>query len=55
MWQYKLALMEKNTSVPIDVINGHNLLSRPIIHETKPLDVTISPHTSRVVFNVISF
>jgi hypothetical protein len=55
MWQYNLPLMEKNTPVLVEVINGWNLLSRLIIHETKPLDVAINSHTSRVVFNVISF
>jgi hypothetical protein len=52
--KYKLALMEKNTPMPVEVIDGQNLSSRPITHETKPLDVTIGSHTSKVLFNVIS-
>jgi hypothetical protein len=53
--QYKLTLMEKNTLVPIEVIDGWNLSSRPVAHETKALDVTIGSHTNKVIFNVISF
>jgi len=49
-----LAIMEKNTLVPIEVIDGRNLSSRPFTHETKPLNVTIHSHTNKVVFNVIS-
>jgi hypothetical protein len=47
--------MEKNTLVLIEIINGRNLSSRPITHETKPSDVTINSHTNKVVINVISF
>ncbi len=54
VWQYKLTLVEKNTPMLFEVIDGQNLLSEPITHETKPLDVTIGSHTSKVVFNVIS-
>jgi hypothetical protein len=46
--------MEKNTLVPVEVIDGQSFSSRQITHETKPLDVTISSHTSKVVFYVIS-
>ncbi len=46
--------MEKNTPMPVEVIDGQNLSSRPIKHETKPLDVTIDSHINKVVFNVIS-
>ncbi len=52
--QYKLALVEKNTQVLVQSIDGRNLSSKLITHETKPLNVTIGPHTSKVVFNVIS-
>jgi len=52
--QYKLVLMEKNTPVSIEVIDGQSLSLRLIIHKTKPLDVTIGSHTNKVVFNVIS-
>jgi hypothetical protein len=38
----------------VEVIDGQSFSSRPITHETKPLDVTIDSHTSKVVFNVIS-
>jgi hypothetical protein len=46
--------VEKNTPMPVEVIDGQNLSSRPIKHETKPLDVTIDSHINKVVFNVIS-
>ncbi len=54
MWLYKLALVEKNTLMLIEVIDGQNLSLRPVTHETKPLSVTIGSHTIKVVFNVIS-
>ncbi len=41
--------------MPVEVIDGQSLSSRPITHETKALGVTIGCHTSKVVFNVISF
>jgi hypothetical protein len=47
--------MEKNTLVSIEVIDGHNLSSKPTAHVTKTLDVTIGFHTNKTVFNVISF
>jgi hypothetical protein len=47
--------VEKSTLVPVEVIDGQSLSSRPITHETKALGVTIGCHTSKVVFNVISF
>jgi hypothetical protein len=53
--QYKLVLMEKNTPMLIKVIDGQNFSSKPVTHETKPLNVTIGSHTNKVVFNVISF
>jgi hypothetical protein len=46
--------VEKNTPMSVEVIDGQSLSSRLITHETKPLDVTIGFHTSKVVFNVIS-
>jgi hypothetical protein len=52
--QYKLVLVEKNTLVPIEVIDGRSLSLGLVTHETKPLNVTIGSHTSKVVFNVIS-
>jgi hypothetical protein len=52
--QYKSVLVEKNTPLSVEVIDGWNLSSRPITHETKPLYVTIGSHISKVVFNVIS-
>jgi len=52
--KYKWALVEKNTQVLVEVINGQSFSSRLITHETKPLDVTIGSHISKVVFNVIS-
>jgi hypothetical protein len=47
--------MENNTLVPVEVINGQSLSSRLVTHETKPIDVTIGSHTSKVVFNVVPF
>jgi len=52
--QYKLVLVEKNTLVLIEVIDGRSLSLGLVTHETKPLNVTIGSHTSKVVFNVIS-
>jgi hypothetical protein len=52
--QYKLTLVENNTLILVEVIDGQNFSSWPITHETKPLDVTIGSHISKVVFNVIS-
>jgi len=52
--QYKLVLVEKNTLVPIEVIDGRSLSLGLVTHETKPLNVTIGSHTSKVIFNVIS-
>jgi len=54
MQQYKLALVEKCTQVPVEVINGCNLLLGWVTHETKPLNVTIGSHINKVFFNVIS-
>ncbi len=54
MWLYKLALVEKNTLMLIEVIDGQNLSLGPVTHETKPLNVIIGSHTIKVVFNVIS-
>ncbi len=45
--QYKLALVEKNALVSVEVIDGRSLSLRPITHETKPLNVTISSHTNK--------
>jgi hypothetical protein len=45
--------MENNTPMSIKVIDGQSLSSRPITHETKPLDVAIGSHTNKVVFDVI--
>jgi len=47
--------MEKNTPMPVEVIDGQNLSSRPVAHETKPLDVTIGSHTSKVSSMLINF
>jgi hypothetical protein len=47
--------MEKNTLMPLGVIDGQSLSSGPITHESKSLDVTIGSHTIKVVFNVIHF
>jgi hypothetical protein len=47
--------MEKNTPIPVEAIDGWSLSLRPIIHETKPLDVTIGSHTNKFVYNIISF
>jgi hypothetical protein len=52
--RYKLVLMKNNTLMPIEVIDGWNLSSKSVTHETKALNVTIGSHTNKVVFNVIS-
>jgi hypothetical protein len=41
--------------MPVEIIDDWSLSSRLVTHETKALDVTIGFHTSKVVFNVISF
>jgi len=46
--------MEKNTLLLVEVIDDSSFSSGLITHETKALDVTISFHTNKVVFNVIS-
>ncbi len=46
--------MEKNTPMPIEVIDDQSLSLGPITHEIEALDVTIGFHTSKVVFSVIS-
>jgi hypothetical protein len=50
-----VALVKKSTPVSVEIIDGRSFSLGPITHETKPLNVTISSHTSKVVFNVISF
>jgi hypothetical protein len=46
--------VENNTLVLVEVIDDQSPSSKLVTHETKPLDVTIGSHTSKVVFNVIS-
>jgi len=46
--------MEKTTPVVVEVIDGQNLFSRLITHETKVLIIVIGSHSNKVVFNVIS-
>ncbi len=46
--------MEKTTLVVVEVIDGWNLFSGLVIHETKALTVTIGSHNSKVDFNGIS-
>jgi IMP cyclohydrolase len=55
VWQYKLVLMEKNTPMLTEVVDGRSFSSRLITHKSKPLDVTIGSHTSKIFFNVISY
>jgi hypothetical protein len=45
-----LVVIEKSTPMLVEVIDSWSLSSRPIINETKALDVTIGSHTSKVVF-----
>jgi hypothetical protein len=52
--QCKLALVENDKPMPIEVINSWNFSLRPITYETKTLEVTIGSHISKMVFNVIS-
>jgi len=54
VWQLKLPLVKKITSMAVEVIDGQNLFSSLMMHETKELEITIGSHTSKVVFNVIS-
>jgi hypothetical protein len=41
--------------VLVEVIDGWILSLGSVTHETKALDVTITSHINKVVFNVISF
>ncbi len=52
--QYNLALVEKMTLMVVKVINGWNLSSRLVTHETKVLKITIGSHNSKIIFNVVS-
>ncbi len=54
VWQLKLPLVKKITPMAVEVIDGQNLFSSPMMHETKVLKITIGSHTSKVVFDVIS-
>jgi len=51
--QHKLTLVKKITPIGIEIINDHNLSSRPMTHETKVLEITIRSHSNKVMFNVI--
>jgi hypothetical protein len=46
--------VENNTPMLVEVIDGWNLSSGLVKHEIRPLNVTTSSHTNKVVFNVIS-
>jgi hypothetical protein len=46
--------VKKITPMAVEVIDGQNLFSSPMMHETKVLKITIGSHTSKVVFDVIS-
>jgi hypothetical protein len=52
--QHKLALVEKVTLIGVEIIDGWIFFSKPMTHETKALEITIGPHSSKVMFNVIS-
>jgi hypothetical protein len=54
MWQYKLVPMEKNTLMPVEVINGQSLHQDQSHIKTKTLNVTINFQSNKVVFIVIS-
>ncbi len=48
VWQHNLVLVKKAILVTIKVIDGQNLSSRPVTHETKTLMVTIGSHNSKL-------
>jgi hypothetical protein len=50
---HKMILVEKNTPVVMEIIDGWKFSLRLVTHETKALDITIRIHTSSVAFNVI--
>jgi hypothetical protein len=52
--QHKLALVNNNTTIHVEIIDNQNMSLKPITNKTKALKVTIGLHTSEVVFNVIS-
>jgi hypothetical protein len=53
--QHKLVLGEKNTLILVEVINEWNLLSRPITHETKALQVIIQAMHYQSFFHCHNF
>jgi hypothetical protein len=53
MQQYKLVPMEKNTLMPVEVINGQSLHQDQSHIKTKTLNVNISSQSSKVVFIII--
>jgi hypothetical protein len=53
--QHNLVLVEKVTPMAVEVINGQNLSLGLVTHETKALMVTIGSHSSKIIFNVISY
>jgi hypothetical protein len=50
--QYKLALVEKNAPMSVQVIDGQRLSLGLITKQTKPLDVTIGSHTNLKLFSM---
>jgi large-conductance mechanosensitive channel len=46
--------VEKVTPVAVEMINGQNLYSGTIMHETKAVTVIIGSHSSKIIFNAIS-
>jgi hypothetical protein len=49
-----MIIVKKNVPITMEVINGWSFSLRPMMHETKALDITIKMHTSKGAFNVIS-
>jgi hypothetical protein len=51
--QHKLALVKIVTLVEVEIIDDRNFSSRLVTHETKALEITIGPHSNKVMFNVV--
>ncbi len=49
-----IILMKKSMPIAMEVIDGQSFPPRPMMHETKALNIIIEMHTSKVTFNVIS-
>jgi hypothetical protein len=52
--QHNIHVVKKSTLVSVDVIDGRTIASGAITHGTTPLELCISKHAKKIVFNIIS-